>query len=483
MTVKNKNNSELNYIPANSKHIHIMGICGTGMAALAGMLKESGFHVTGSDQNVYPPMSDFLSKENIQIMKGYSPENLIPKPDLVIVGNVIRSTNPEAQKIVELGIPYVSMPQAISYFFLNKKKSLVVVGTHGKTTTSSMLATVLAHTGTLPGFMIGGIVEAFGKNFSLGASDYFVVEGDEYDTAYFDKKSKFLHYQPLNVILTSIEFDHADIFENLDAIKNAFINFVTLIPENGLLLACYNDDRVREIVKYAHCPVIFYGTNAECQWQVRDFQADGLQTSFNVFRDDQLFGKFTLPMPGVHNALNCTAVIALMDHLGFKYEVIYNGVRSFPGVKRRQQVRGEVNGIKIIDDFAHHPTAVKETIGALRMAWPDRRIIIVFEPRTNSSRRAIFQEKYALSFNEADMVIIREHIPLQDVPATEQFSSKKLVSDLKITGLNACYFPDTEKIIDFLVREAKSGDIITVMSNGNFDNIHDRLLHSLKKSQ
>ncbi len=481
MKLENSTDPGLNYIPDGIKHIHIMGICGTGMAALAGMLKKSGYKISGSDNNVYPPMSDFLLAEGIEVTHGYSPQNLIPVPDLVVVGNVIRASNPEAQKLVEIGVPHVSMPQALAHFFLDNKKSLVVAGTHGKTTTASLLATALAHAGDTPGFMIGGIVEAFGSNFSLGKNDCFVVEGDEYDTAYFDKGSKFLHYQPHNAILTSLEFDHADIFKDLDQIKASFKKFVALIPKDGLLIACYNDANVREIAKTAPCPVVSYGTGEDCHWRVQDFHSEGLETSFKVFRDQQFFGDFTLPMPGVHNGLNCTAVIALMDHLGYSCEKIRKSILSFPGVKRRQQIRGEVGGITVIDDFAHHPTAVRETVRALRMAWPERRLVIVFEPRTNSSRRAIFQEKYASSFCGADLVIVREHIPLENVPPGDQFSSQKLVASLQKNGIEAHYFPDTDNILQFLKEKALSGDIIAVLSNGGFDDIHKRLLACLAK--
>ncbi len=472
--------SELNYIPDSIKHIHIMGICGTGMAAMAGMLKNSGFCVTGSDQNVYPPMSDFLKNEGIQVMNGYAQSNLNPAPELVIVGNVIRSSNPEAQELRKLSIPHVSMPQALAYFFLRGKKSIVVAGTHGKTTTSSILATTLFHAGNNSGFMIGGIVEAFRKNFSLGSSEYFVVEGDEYDTAYFDKGSKFLHYQPHYAILTSVEFDHADIFDDIETIKESFIKFVKLIPETGVLLACKDDELVDEIARYAKCKVLYYGTGENCHWRAQNFSSKGLQTQFQLYKSGSFYGKFSLPMPGVHNGLNSTAVIALMDHLGFKYEAISNGLSSFPGVKRRQQIRGKVSGVTVIDDFAHHPTAVRETIRALRMAWPDKRLIVVFEPRTNSSRRSIFQERYAESFDGADMVLVRKHTPLADVPLDKQFSSSRLVSDLKNMKMSAWYFPVTDNILDFLQENAQSGDIVAILSNGDFDNIHQRLLTCLQ---
>ncbi len=470
----------LNRLPDQVEHIHVMGICGTGMAALAGMLQERGYRVTGSDSDVYPPMSDFLAGAGIDVMDGYGPANLEPRPDLVIVGNVIRAVNPEAVRLAELRIPYLSMPQALAAFFLAGRRPLVVAGTHGKTTTSSLLATALHRAGASPGFMIGGIVEAFGRNSSIGSGPWFVIEGDEYDTAFFNKVSKFLHYRPHGAILTSIEFDHADIFTDLDMIRDSFAAFVGLIPADGVLVACFDDPLVAEIASRATCPVISYGTGQRCRWRLADLEVHGLSSRFTVYRDDALFGRFTLPMPGLHNGLNGLAVIALMDHLGFATDVIGIGLASFEGVRRRQQVRGVAGGVTVIDDFAHHPTAVRETVRALRLAWPDRRLIVVFEPRTNSSRRAIFQEDYAHAFAGADLVVAREPVPLDNVPAADQFSSARLAHDLRACGQQARAFPDTDAILDYLGGTCREGDVVAILSNGGFDNIHQRLLSRLQ---
>ncbi|BCO08251.1 UDP-N-acetylmuramate:L-alanyl-gamma-D-glutamyl-me so-diaminopimelate ligase [Desulfolithobacter dissulfuricans] len=472
----------LNHVPDHVEHIHIMGICGTGMAALAGMLQERGFRVTGSDQNVYPPMSDFLAARAIPVMEGYGRENLEVRPDLVVVGNVIRAVFEEALALAELGIPYVSMPQALGHFFLGHATPLVVAGTHGKTTTSSLLATTLFRAGAAPGFMIGGIVEAFGSNYHLGEGEYFVVEGDEYDTAFFDKGSKFLHYRPRGAILTSIEFDHADIFADLAAIKSSFVRFVSLIPEDGVLVAHGDDPVVLEIAGQCRGTVLTYGFGPDNDWQVERFRADGLSSHFRLARQGQ-GTDYVLPMPGRHNVLNATAVAALMDHLGFGTQEIRSGLASFEGVRRRQQIRGEVDGITVLDDFAHHPTAVRETVDALARAWPDRRLVVVFEPRTNSSRRSVFQEAYATSFTPADLVFVREHIPLQGVPVDEQFSSARLVQDLCRQGLRARCFPDTGAIIEALVRDCRSGDVVAILSNGGFDGIHQRLLRALREDR
>jgi len=342
-----------------------------------------------------------------------------------------------------------------------------------------MLATALYRGGSSPGFLIGGIVEAFGRNYRIGDGDFFVVEGDEYDTAFFNKVSKFLHYRPHCAILTSIEFDHADIFADLDQIKASFSEFVRLIPPDGALVACFDDPVVAEIAALAVCPVISYGTGANCSWQLRDLFVSGLTSTFSVYKDEDLYSEFSLPMPGRHNGLNALAVIALMDHLGIARKTIRNGLASFEGVKRRQQIRGEVNNILVLDDFAHHPTAVKETINALHLGWPDSRLIVVFEPRTNSSRRAVFQEQYASSFTGADMVVVREIVPLASVPVDEQFSSQQLVGSLEDQGITARYFPDTDTILDFLTEQARPGDVIVILSNGGFDNIHQRLLTRL----
>lgn len=474
-------NPALNRVPQSLQHVHIMGICGTGMAALAGMLKQQGYTVTGSDENVYPPMSDFLEKSAIPVLQGYSANNLDPRPDLVVVGNVIRAVNPEAVRLGELDIPYLSMPQALAIFFIDEKFSLVVAGTHGKTTTSSMLATALSRAGSDPGFMIGGIVEAFGRNFNIGEGNYFVTEGDEYDTAFFDKVSKFLHYKPEYAILTSIEFDHADIFDDLDMIKRSFSRFIYLIPQHGCIVANQDDPVVVELIANTTCPHQTYGQSPKSDWQLAEFSSKGLVSEFTVVNKGKKIGDFTLPMPGLHNAMNATAVIALMHILGFSLDSIEKGIATFEGVKRRQQVRGEMNGVTVIDDFAHHPTAVRETVHALKLAWPDRRLVIVFEPRTNSSRRAIFQQQYAGAFDHADMIVVREHVPLDNIPAEQQFSSTKLVEDLTASHKLAYYFPDTDQILDFLESAARSGDVIAILSNGGFDNIHQRLLDRLKK--
>jgi len=456
-----------------------MGICGTGVGALAGMLKSAGYTVTGSDQQVYPPMSDFLAGQNIGVQSGYSPDNLEPRPDLVVVGNVIRRDNPEALALGECGIPYVSFPQALSHFFIRDKISLVVAGTHGKTTTSSLLASLLREIGAEPSFMIGGLVQAFGRNFNVTEGKYFVAEGDEYDTAFFDKGPKFLHYRARIAILTSIEFDHADIYADLAAIKTSFAKLVASMPPDGFLVACWDDPVVREVCQGAKCTVVGYGSSEGCDWRITGLLVRPETTSFQVSRHGVDFGGFENVLPGRHNALNALAVIAVLDILGFVREDVAQGLRKFQGVRRRQEVRGVARGVTVIDDFAHHPTAVRGTLAALAAAYAGHRLVAVFEPRTNSSRRKVFQEAYASAFDAAAEILVREPAPLANIPEPERFSSLQLVDDLAGRGLCAKYFSTTEDVLSYLDGSVQEGDVVAIMSNGGFDNIHQRLLELL----
>jgi UDP-N-acetylmuramate: L-alanyl-gamma-D-glutamyl-meso-diaminopimelate ligase len=473
----------LNFFPEMVRHIHIMGVCGTGMGSLAGMLKDSGYVITGSDENVYPPMSDFLAACNIKVKIGYAAENLKPRPDLVVVGNTIRKTNPEALALAELGIPYVSFPQTLAHYFLAGKTSLVITGTHGKTTTSSLLATLLHKAGQTPGFMVGGLVQAFGRNYNIGTSPYFVVEGDEYDTAFFDKGPKFLHYQPNIAIITSIEFDHADIYTDLEAIKRSFAKLVAIMPDDGFLIACFDDPIVREITAEAKCRVIKYGTGPDLDWTIKKLKVCPKGTFFEAIHHGKLYSSCKNPMPGRHNALNALAVIAVLERLGFDAKSITDSLGTFEGVRRRQEVRGIVNDITVIDDFAHHPTAVRETLGALRQAYEGHRLVAVFEPRTNTSRRQIFQKDYVKSFDQADRVVIREPVPLVNFPEDQLFSSSQLATDLNARGIAAVSFVNTDDILNHLPNMLIPGDVVAILSNGGFDNIHTRLLEILRSKK
>jgi UDP-N-acetylmuramate: L-alanyl-gamma-D-glutamyl-meso-diaminopimelate ligase len=466
--------------PSNpAKSVHLTAVCGTGMGALACMFKEAGFFVSGSDHHIYPPMSTFLEREGIKIMEGFRPENLSHSPDLVVVGNAVSRDNPEVVGMFEMGLPYLSFPQALKQFFIREKKLLVVTGTHGKTTTASLLAWVLESAGLDPGFMIGGILKNFGRNCKTGGGPFFVVEGDEYDTAFFDKGPKFLHYIPSRAVITSVEFDHADIYRDLDHLKGAFSDFVSAVPAASLLAVCNHYPAAIELTQNAACRTTTYGLNRKAEWHIADIAFEPPWARFTVVKNDLRFKEFRTPVIGEHNLLNALSVIILANDIGLSAEQIGKGLETFEGVKRRQEIRGVKRGITVIDDFAHHPTAVKETIRAVRAFYPEKRIAAVFEPRSNSSRRNIFQTEYAHSFDMADLVCVRKPTLLEKIPADERFSSERLAADLRERGTDARCFPDTDTIIDFLNKNLQAEDVVLIMSNGGFDNIHERLLKSL----
>lgn len=468
-----------NCIPDIVKRIHLVAACGTGMGALAAMLKELGFDVTGSDQNVYPPMSDFLRKKEIPVADGFSEKNISYGPDLVVVGNTVRKDNPEVGKMESMGLHYCSMPQAINRFVSAGKKPILVTGTHGKTTTSSILAWVLYQADLDPSFVIGGILKNFDSNYLLGNGEHVVIEGDEYDTAFFDKRPKFSHYDPFMAILTGVEFDHADIFRDIDHIKQVFGNFVSGISPQRTLFAFDGDDNVAKLIQSGRCRIVKYGRDKDSPWRLGAISIEPPWTRFEVLKQGRAFGTFNTRLVGEHNLVNALPVIAAADSMGISEKSIAEAFETFKGIRRRQEVRGEKKNITVMDDFAHHPTAVKETIRAVRPFCSDGRLVAVFEPRTNSSRRNVFQEVYPLVFDPADLICIRKPPMLDGIPVSERFSSEKLVDDLRKRGKDAHYFPDTESIIDFLAAEARSGDWVLIMSNGGFDNIHERLLEKL----
>jgi UDP-N-acetylmuramate: L-alanyl-gamma-D-glutamyl-meso-diaminopimelate ligase len=472
-------NKNYNRIPEKVKKIHITAVCGTGMGALACMLKELGYHITGSDHKVYPPMSTFLANKGIHLIDGFKSENISPNTDLVIIGNAVRKDNPEAVATRDQNICFCSMPQALNHFVAKGKQTILITGTHGKTTTASLMAWLLFHAGLDPSFMIGGILQNFNNNYRLGKGAYMVIEGDEYDTAFFDKGPKFMHYKPALATLTSVEFDHADIFNDLSHVKQVFTNFVGNIPKQSSLVAYNIDSNINEVLQQAACKVERYGTDSNSFWRIENQISSGRETLFQVFKKSQELGEFKTTLLGNHNLMNILSVIALADHLKIPADTIREGLATFKGIKRRQEVRGKKKGITVMDDFAHHPTAVLETTQAVKRACEDGRLVAVFEPRTNTSMRQVFQSVYPNAFNAADLICIRKPPLLQKVPEGERFSSEQLVSDLKKQGKDAHYFADTESIIDFLTEEAKSGDIILIMSNGGFDNIHERLLEML----
>jgi UDP-N-acetylmuramate: L-alanyl-gamma-D-glutamyl-meso-diaminopimelate ligase len=462
-------------------HVHLMGICGTAMASLAGMFHESGYTVTGSDQATYPPMSDFLRDLGISVMNGYRAQNLDPVPDLVVVGNVIRRNNPEAVALETLGIPFASMPDALNRYFIGNRIRIVIAGTHGKTTVSAMIAWILYQEGRDPGFMIGGVPVNFKKNYRLGSGSLFVIEGDEYDTAYFDKSPKLIHYKPDIGVITSCEFDHADIYGSLEEIKRQFRIFAELVPSAGNLVAYGGDDTVGEIIAGCDSPVQKYGFESNMDWtaSVLNDCPEGIKAI--IMKDGQEAAAGTLPVFGFHNVLNAVAAIAATASVGIEPQKAMDALGSFQGVKRRQQILGDTAGILLIDDFAHHPTAVKVTCDAVRSRYGNRRLIAVFEPRTNTSRRAIFQEAYVHAFLSADLIVLKEPGDVAGIPEAERFSSERLARDLRGMGKAARAFDDTDGLLEFLLNELRTGDVALTMSNGSFDDLGPRLLASLRE--
>jgi UDP-N-acetylmuramate: L-alanyl-gamma-D-glutamyl-meso-diaminopimelate ligase len=462
-------------------HIHLMGICGTAMASMAGLLKDRGFKITGSDLNPYPPMSTQLESLGISIMKGYKAENLHPKPDFVIVGNVISANNEEAQELVKLGIPYTSLPKAMGEFIIDKRESVVISGTHGKTTTTSMMAWAAENAGQKPGFLIGGIPKNFSQSFKNPEGNLFVIEGDEYDTAFFDKVPKFIHYRPKHVILTSVEFDHADIYKDLQAVKDSFAKLMHLIPENGTLLACAEDVNVMELRKLCKAKNSFtYGFKADSDYRAKVLFQNEKGVGFEVHSKGGILGPYNMQITGDYNILNATAVIAMSKILGYSENRIQIAMESFEGVKRRQEILGEPRGILVIEDFAHHPTAVRETVKGIQKRYPGRKVFSVFEPRSATSRRKVFQKDYVEAFKGSHEVMLAKAFDQSKIDADNRFSSDELVDDLKTSGVSAADFDSADQIVSALKSKAHKGDVILIMSNGGFDGIYTKLLKALE---
>lgn len=461
-------------------HVHMMGICGTAMASLAGLLKDKGYIVTGSDSNPYPPMSTQIENMGISILTPYSAQNLVPKPDFVIVGNVISSNNLEAIEMNRLELPYCSLPEAMGELIISDKNSFVVSGTHGKTTTTSLLSWVAENCGQKPGFLIGGIPKNFSKSFRNPISDTFIIEGDEYDTAYFDKVPKFIHYKPKHVILTSVEFDHADIYKDFAAVKAAFNKLAELVPQDGSFIFWGDDSNVCEIAKLSkskHC--FSYGFSKSNDYCVKVLeQKDGF-TLFSVDFKNEKLGDFRTIMTGNYNILNAAAVIAQAHVQNWDFSSVQKSISTFTGVKRRQEILGEPGGILIIEDFAHHPTAVKETVKGIQSRYHGRKVFSVFEPRSATSRRKVFQKDYVEAFSFADEIILAEAFDQGKIAEDDRFSVAELITDLKKSGKFASSFHKADEIVHFLKSKAKKGDVILIMSNGGFDGIYQKLLTAL----
>ncbi|HEY7495315.1 MAG TPA: UDP-N-acetylmuramate:L-alanyl-gamma-D-glutamyl-meso-diaminopimelate ligase [Candidatus Tectomicrobia bacterium] len=467
--------------PGTPQHIHLIACCGTGMGSLAGMLKARGFHVTGSDQQVYPPMSTQLATWGIPLASGFRAENLQPRPDLVIVGNAISRDNPEAVAAQQAGIPALSLPQALAYFFMQQRHAVVVTGTHGKSTTTALIAWLLCHAGYDPGFLVGAVLRNFDSTFRLGRGAHFVVEGDEYDSAYFDKAPKFLHYRPCTAVLTSLEFDHADIYRDLRHVRAAFARFVRLLPPQGCLVACSDQPQVRELLASMPiaAPIQTYGLESPADWSVTACQPTRHGTQVTVCYRGDSYGQFASPLFGQHNVQNLLAAVAVANHLGLSAAQIATGLATFQHIKRRCEVRGVVDGITVIDDFANHPTAVRVTLEAMRQAYPGSRLWAVFEPRTSATCRAIFQQELTAALGVADRIVLADVYRKEQLREAERLSPAAVVQALQQQHLPAWFYPTTEAMIGHICREAQPPDVILIMSSGGFENIHDRLLQAL----
>jgi len=461
--------------------IHLIGVCGTAMATLAALLKSRGHDVQGSDQHVYPPMSDFLIAEGIRTMSGYAAEHITNDIDLVVVGNAISRGNPELEVVLERKMRYGSLPEAIRDHFLWNARSIVLAGTHGKTTTTSLTAWLLTHGGLDPSMLVGGIALNFGdhgSSYRVGQGRDFVIEGDEYDSAFFDKTAKFLKYLPDVAVINNIEFDHADIYADLDAVLLAFQRLVRLVPRNGLLLIGADSPHAHALAKTAVSPVETFGLTAGTMWQgVNVEHRDGL-THFTVTRGGHEVGRFESPLLGVHNVRNALAAIAVGTHVGLTPGVLAAGLRRFTGIKRRLETVGVARGVTVLDDFAHHPTAVYETLSALRTGYPGRRLWAVFEPRSASSCRRVFQDDFARAFAAADEVVVAA-VFRSNLPESERLSAEQLVDDLRSAGRQARHIPDIDAIVSTIASEGREGDVVVLMSNGGFGGIHQKLLKAL----
>jgi UDP-N-acetylmuramate: L-alanyl-gamma-D-glutamyl-meso-diaminopimelate ligase len=466
-------------LPPIGSHIHLTAICGVGMASLAGLLQARNYRVTGSDQNIYPPMSTYLADIGINVLGGFRAEHLVPRPDLVVIGNAVSRNNPEAEAVLAQGIEHISFPQALGRFLIGARSSLVVAGTHGKTTTSALAAWVLTSAGLDPGFFVGGVPLNFASGWNVGTGMHVVLEGDEYDTAFFDKGPKFLHYRPKHVILTSVEFDHADIYRDIAHVTSAFGKLIDITPADGSLVVCSDYPEALAVVGKFRGRTTTYGDSGD--WSAKNIRFDQGRSSFEAFFKGRSEAVVEAAVMGRHNIKNSLAVYAIGRNLGISRDRLLEGFRTFKGVKRRQEVRGEKRGVLVIDDFAHHPTAVRETIDAVRNAYPGRRLWAIFEPRSNTSKRNVFAKQFATALALADKTIVaRVHQP-EKVPEGERLSVEGLVRDINGLGGpgHGLTLADSAAIADYVACNCRPGDVLLVMSNGGFDAVHDKILQAL----
>ena len=465
-----------------NKHIHLIGICGTAMASLAGLLKQRGFRVTGSDAAAYPPMSTFLEELGIPVAQPFDARNLDPVPDLVVVGNAISRGNIELERVLDQRILFCSLPQLLHDEFLRGRAVLVVAGTHGKTTTTSMLAWIFHTAGMQPSFLIGGIAENFGSSFHLGQGKHFILEGDEYDTAFFDKGPKFLHYFPDAIILTSVEFDHADIYKDLDAVETAFKRLVNLIPHRGRVIAfdgatgdATESASLERCLSRAFSPVERYGSSATADWKITNLKLEAGKTSWTVLRENRPWFDFDFPLAGEYNVWNATAAAAMAFAYGISKEEISAALKTFKSVKRRLEVKAQVNGITIIDDFAHHPTAIAGTLKALRARYAGARLWAILEPRSNTLRRRVLQADLARSLAVADEIIVAGVFRSEAVPENERLELPELAADIQEHGRRARLIANADEIVKTIAPEMRSGDVVAILSNGGFGGIYEKL--------
>jgi UDP-N-acetylmuramate: L-alanyl-gamma-D-glutamyl-meso-diaminopimelate ligase len=466
---------------ARARHFHLSGIGGAAMAPLAGMLTECGHRVTGSDAGVYPPASTLLESLAIRWANTFQEANLDPAPDIVVIGNALSRGNPEVEAVLDRKIPYRSLPQTLEEFFLPGHDSLVVTGTHGKTTTTSMLSWILYYAGRRPNFLVGGVAENFGRSFGLGGGSEFVLEGDEYDSAFFDKAPKFLHYHPDEVVITSLEFDHADIYENLAAIELQFRRLVNLVPRRGKIVAWAESETVRGVVQKAFCPVETYGFTPGADWLAGDLEIAGGETHFRVSHQGKEVARVRMALSGRHNVLNALAAIAIAHGRGVSGEAIAAAMAEFRGVLRRLEVKGEVSGVLVVDDFAHHPTAIRMTIEAARHRWSGRKLWAVFEPRSNTMRRRVFESDLAAALASADAAVLGAVNRPSLLSDEERLSPDRVLQAIRGAGRRAEGFDSAEEIAEYLAAEARPGDLVLVMSNGSFDGLCGRLLGRLQE--
>ncbi|HEY3927612.1 MAG TPA: UDP-N-acetylmuramate:L-alanyl-gamma-D-glutamyl-meso-diaminopimelate ligase [Candidatus Koribacter sp.] len=467
----------------SGRHIHLIGVCGTAMASLAGMLNARGVYVTGSDAAAYPPMSDFLAKIGVPVSQPFAEANLEPRPELVVVGNAISRGNVELELVLDRKIPFTSMADLLHQEFLHEREVISVAGTHGKTTTTSMLAWIFHSAGRDPSFLVGGIVENFGSSFAVTDGPEFIIEGDEYDTAFFDKGPKFLHYFPKSLVLTAVEFDHADIYKDLDEVKTAFKRLVNLVPRSGRILAWDGHPNVDACVAKAFCKVERYGFSVASEWRVADvaYQAD--KTQWRVLRDGQPWAHLEFPLAGEYNVLNATAAAAMAAHYGILPDAIALALKHFQSVKRRLEVKAEVRGVTIIDDFAHHPTAIAETLKALRTRYAGRRLWAVLEPRSNTLRRNVFQHELVQSLRIADRVVLAGIFKSEAIPERERLDPANVVAELRQQGTAAELHATADEITAAIAPQLQPGDVVAILSNGGFGNIYEKLPQRLEQAR